>query len=281
MKNLFVAICFFVAFSVSSQYKSDISLLTDNEWINKDLDYIRFHNDTVVYNISNNKQELLFDVEKRKLHIKTSYRVAGEIKYETFEFNIKQLQKDKLVIEPAEKEKDKIAEYRKLEVNPLVKEKQYVFYNRGQLVSRVNFKKITFHSSTCFGLCPSVSVEVNNDGTVFYNGRTYAGLEGNYEGKMDANTLLELKKMLNRSQLYVLDQKWKQLTSPNDQPRYNYIIELTDGRLIQINTNDQHPILDSLSAFFINIHKKASLTKATEKHSFEISTIDNYRVTLN
>ena len=282
MKKVFLVLLVLTSLNITSQTKADSLLLTNNEWVNKDLDYLRFINDTVVYNLNNDKQELLFNINKRKLYFKVTYRSAGEIRNETFEFNIKELQNNRLIIEPSAKDEAKLTQYRKLNVNPLLKEKQYIFYNRGQLISRVNFKKITFHSSTCFGTCPSMSVEVNNDGTVYYNGRSYTGdYSGSFEGKLDAKNLLELRKIINRSQLYVLDQKWKQLTKHNDTPRYNYIVELANGKVIEINTNDQHPILDKLSYYLLSITKKATLVKSEEKHTFATSTIENYRVSRN
>ena len=74
--------------------------------------------------------------------------------------------------------------YRFLNCAPFFKKQQHIFYNRALLISRVKFKKITFHASTCFGTCPSMSVEINDDGTVFYQGRMYTKkMKGNFGEK--------------------------------------------------------------------------------------------------
>lgn len=283
MKKIVTGIFALVFVSAFSQSRSDSLLLTKTEWVTKDLNYLRFFKDSVVYNFDNNKSELLFDLKNKKLTLKVEYRVGGrDLRTEEVDFKIKQLQPNKLVIEPIVANTEAKKAMAKLNPDPLLKDKQYVFYNRGQLIAPVDFKKITFHASTCFGTCPSMSVEVNRDGTVYYQGRIYTKeFTGNFEGKLSQGEMVELHKILNRSQLVTLDQKWKQLSHHNDTPRYNYIVQLNNGEIIQINTNDQHPILDRLSEFLLEIPEKASLAKVTEKHDFATSTIENYRVSQN
>ena len=275
-------LCFVI--NAHAQYKSDSILLTKTEWVTKNLDYLRFFKDSVVYNLDETKQQLMFDLKNKKLSFKVKYFVGGtNIKTEEFNFKIKQLQKNKLVLAPIEKQDDiKKKNYSRLNPGPFLKEEQLVFYNRGELISRVNFNKITFHASTCFGTCPSMSVEVNRDGTVYYQGRIYTGeFKGNFIGKLSAKDFYELRKIVNRSQLKSLDQKWKQKSRPNDTPRYNYIVELNDGGIIEMNTNDQHPILDKLSEYLLNISELTDLVRTNKKHEFTESNIDEYKVTQN
>ena len=284
MKKLLIIFFLGSIFNVNAQYKSDSLLLTKTEWVTKNLDYLRFFKDSVVYNLDETKHQLIFDVKNKKLSFKVKHIVGGtNFKTEEFNFKIKQLQKNKLVLSPIEKQEDiKKKNYSRLNPSPFLKEEQLIFYNRGELISRVNFNKITFHASTCFGTCPSMSVEVNNDGTVYYQGRIYTGeFTGNYIGKLSAKDFYSLRKIVNRSQLKALDQKWKQKSRPNDTPRYNYIVELKDGNIIEMNTNDQHPILDKLSEYFLNIPEIADLVKIKKKHEFAESHIDEYKVTHN
>ncbi|GEM_PF-3487487 len=281
MRNLLFTLVLLTAiFSFAQSSDSSKDLLTNTEWINKDLDYLRFDNDAVIYNFDNNKQEVFFDLENKKLSFKVNYRVGGvDFRTEEFKFKIKELKKDKLILEPiVNKEKKDNSDYKKLDYNLFAKEKQYVFYNRGSLLSKVNFKKLTFHSSTCFGTCPSMSVQINIDGTVYFQGGAYIDdFKGNFEGKLSKNDIYELKKILNRSQLQAINKRWEQKSKPNDTPRYTYIIEVFDGETIEINTNDQHPILDKLSDYLLNIPDKADLNEVPSKHQFDKSRIDLYR----
>ncbi len=279
MKNILFTLTLLTTLTVRAQSKASTNdLLTKTEWINKDLDYLRFDDGSVIYNFDNKKQKVFFNLEYKKLSFKVNYSVGGEFKTEEFEFKIKELKKNKLVIVPIlEKEKRKKGEYRKLDYNLFSKEKQYVFYNRESLLSKVNFKKITFHSSTCFGTCPSMSVQIDVDGTVYYKGKEYADKKGNYKGELSKNDIYQLKKILNRSQLRNVDKNWKQISKHNDTPKYTYIVELFDGETIEINTNDQHPILDKLSNYLLNIKEKVELKKVEEKHKFDKSKIELYK----
>jgi hypothetical protein len=281
MKSLIIVIILCFVININAQSKMDSLLLTETEWVNKDLDYLRFFKDSVVYNLSEAKHQLIFDIENRKLSFKVRYRVGGSgLRTEEFKFKIKELKKDKLVIEPILEKKNR--SYSKLDYSLLSKEKQYIFYNRGHLLSSINFKKITFHTSTCFGTCPSMSIQINIDGTVYFQGRMYTNdYKGNFDGSISKNDIYQLKKILNRSQLADIDKNWVQRSKYNDTPRYNYIIELFDGETIEINTNDQHPVLDKLSKYFMNIPEIANLVKAKERHKFEKSRIDHYKVSQN
>ena len=276
MKNLYLLLMLSVVISVNAQSKASNKILTETEWINKDLDYIRFDNDAVIYNFDNTKQEVQFDLENKSLSFKMNYRLAGDFKTEEFKFKIKEINKNRLVIVPVNSQSNE--SYNKLDASALAKDKQYVFYNRGKLLSKVNFKTLTFHSSTCFGTCPSMSVQINIDGTVFYHGKNYAEPQGNFIGKLTKQDIYELKKILNRSQLSTIDKDWKQKSKRNDTPRYTYIVDLFDGEKIEINTNDQHPVLDKLSDFLLNIDKKVELESASESHDFEKSKLSLYKI---
>ena len=284
MKKLSVLLFLCSILTVNAQYKSDSILLTKTEWVTKNLDYLRFFKDSVVYNLNETKHQLIFDVKNKKLSFKIKYRVGGmDFKTEEFNFRIKELKKNKLIITPIDDlEVLKKKNYSRINADPFINKEKLIFYNRGELLSRVNFKKITFHASTCFGTCPSMSVEVSNDGTINFQGRIYTKeFTGNFIGKLSAKDFYELRKIVNRSQLPALDQKWKQKSRPNDTPRYNYIVELENGKLIEMNTNDQHPILDKLSEYFLHIPEMANLVKTNKKQVFAESNIEEYKVTQN
>jgi len=264
-----------------SQTKSDSLLLTKTEWINRDLDYIRFDTDTVTYSVENKKNNLYFDLGKRSVAFEERFYMGGNgIREESIRFKIKSLDKNKLVIYPIDTKIDLDQEgLRKLEYEHFFNKKSFVFYNRENLMSRLDFKKITFISSTCFGTCPSFSLEINRDGTVFYQGRIYAKkYTGNFTGKLSDKEIYSIRKLMNRSQLLAISKKWKQETRSVDKPRFNYLVELKNGETIEVSTNDQHPILDKLSNYFVNIPEVVELERAKKKHVFEKPEITAYKI---
>ena len=280
MKLLINVFLLLVCCTCFGQSKSDFLLLTQNEWINKDLDYIRFDSDTIVYNIQKKRNDLYFDLGKRTVTFEERFFNGGEAVHERMRFKIKNLDKNKLVVQPLDTKIELDQEgFVKLEYAHFFNKKELVFYNREQLVSRVDFKKITFISSTCFGTCPSFSLEINRDGTVFYQGRIYAKkYTGNFEGKLSENELYKIRKLMNRSQLLTIDKKWSQDSKSVDKPRFNYLIELRNGKTIEVSTNNQHPILDKVSNYFINIPDVVELKRSNEKHTFEKPKINAYKI---
>ena len=281
MKIPISALLLLCTITLFSQSKADYTLLTKTEWVNSNLDYLRFDADTLTYNLANKRSDLYFDLNKRVLSFEKRYFVGGvNQKVESMRFKIKSLDNRKLVIVPIDDKVNLEQEgYLRLDFEPFFKRKEFIFYNRKNAASEVNFKKITFLASTCFGTCPSFSLEINRDGQVFYQGRLYTKkFTGNFIGSLDDNEIFKLRKLLNRSQISSIHNNWKQATKPNDTPRYNYIIELKNGKLIEISTNDQHPILDRLSDYLINITDVAELKKSQKRHSFEKPKVSAYQI---
>jgi len=279
MKNLMLVVLCMCCFSMQGQSNIE-KLLTQTEWVNSDLNYLRFDDSIIVHNFDNIRQEMRYDIDGQKLSLRVDYRVGPDPRSEVFDFKIKEIRKNKLVLAPMNKKEEVENTLKRIKYEPFFKEKQYIFYDRGQLRSTVNLKKITFHSSTCYGICPSLSVEIDIDGTVHYQGRKNTSLHGNYTGKLPAAELLELKKILNRSRIYDLESKWEQKEDSKINPRYNYLIEDYKGNKIELNTNNQHPILDRLADFFTHIETRVELTKTSERYKFDQSATPKYRVLL-
>ncbi len=281
MKFFLNALILLISITSFSQTKSDSLLLVKTEWTNKNLDYIRFDVDTITYNIANTRQDLYFDIGKRTLTMKERFYSGGAgIQEESIRFKIKSLDKNKLVIYPLDAKIDLDQEgMRKLKYESFFTKKEFALYNRENAIEPVDFKKLTFISSTCFGTCPSFSLEINRDGTVFYQGRIYAKkFTGNFKGKLTQKEMIKLHKLINRSRIASIDKRWNQNTKQVDNPRFNYLIELANGKVIEISTNNQHPILDKLSKYFIHIPEVAELVKSNKKHNFQKPEINAYKI---
>lgn len=263
-----------------SFYAQSNSLLKKVEWANGNLDYINFHDNTLEYYIAGQKHTLYYDVSKRSFSIKEKYVMAGIPKEESLTFKIKFLNKNKLVIAPAIKKVDlDKKKYKKLNYQPFFTQKEFIFYNRQNFFKPVNYKKITFKGSTCFGTCPSFTVEVNRDGKVYYQGRIYTkDFTGDFEGQLPMKERVAFIKILNRSQLAKIDKRWTQNRHVTDQPRYNYIVELKNGKKIEINTNDQHPLLNKLSNYFLAMPEKLELKRSEQKHAYVKPSMKGYEI---
>lgn len=277
----FIKIVFLLISVVTYAQSTTHKLLKKTEWANKKLDYINFSDNTLTYNIAGEKHTMLYDVKKRTFSVMERYMESGVIaREEKLTFKIKYLTKDKLVIVPVlKKEEIDKKKFKRLNHKPFYTKKQFVFQNRQNLFSPVNYKKITFHGSTCFGTCPSFTVEINRDGQVYYQGRIYTKeFTGDFEGQLSMKERVKFIKILNRTQLATIDRNWVQSTRVTDKPRYNYIVELKNGEKIEVNTNDQHPLLNKLSDYLLAIPEKLKLKKAEEKHAYVKPSLKGHEI---
>ena len=280
MKTIINTVILLFSLAIFAQ-SSTSSLLTSVEWTNNNLDYINFSKDSLTYNLAGKKHSLLYDLDKMTLSLKEKFMIGGTVeKEEKITFKIKYLNKNKLVIAPIDDRTSLDQEgYSKLDYTPFFNRKEFVFYNRNEMMKRVDYKKITFHGSTCFGTCPSFSVEINRDGKIFYQGRIYTKeYTGNFEGQLSREERITLAKIINRSQIATIDKDWKQNSHVTDQPRYNYIIELKNGKKYEINTNDQHPILDKLSNYLVQIPEKLELKKVKKPYSYAKPSLKGFEI---
>ena len=246
MKPILNTILLLFAITVYGQSRVDSLVLTKTEWTNTDLDYLRFDVDTITYNLAGKRHDMYYALGNKTITFEERFIVGGvDKRKEGVKFKIKQLDKDKLVLTPLDKKVNLDQEgYLKLNYAPFFKKEEYVFYNREKVASGVDFKRITFIASTCFGTCPSFSLEINRDGTVFYQGRIYTKeYTGNFTGIINDDEIYKLRRILNRTQFQNMVDHWEQQTKPVDTPRYNYIVELKNGEKLEVSTNDQHPIL--------------------------------------
>lgn len=71
-----------------------------------------------------------------------------------------------------------------------------------------NIKRIGFYSSICYGTCPSMYLEIDSSGNIYFQGLMYTNKEGNYKGKLRQTQLDSLKSMLNTINLDSVDKKY-------------------------------------------------------------------------
>lgn len=68
--------------------------------------------------------------------------------------------------------------------------------------------KITLQRNPCYGNCPSYSVEVHGDGSVFYEGKSYVALRGHHRGRVPHNNVLELVRIFEQADYYSLPDQY-------------------------------------------------------------------------
>ena len=132
----------------------------------------------------------------------------------------------------------------------------------------LKFSRLHFTSSTCYGKCPVLSIEIDNKGNYFLEGGKYSDpYKGFYKGKLSPNQLDSLNYLLQRSQIRKM-KNWRGAEFNIDTPDYTLFIECGDDRF-SIKTSIFSPHLRDLTDFLVESYKKIALTPDTDKHLFE------------
>ncbi|MBX2931341.1 MAG: hypothetical protein KF781_05275 [Chitinophagaceae bacterium] len=135
-----------------------------------------------------------------------------------------------------------------------------------------HFEKIIFHSTTCYGSCPSLSLEVHADRSTklqrqFYafGGKEIAANSGTFQGSMNKQSFKLLMKTLKNSQ-------YEKLAFPNidccDAPVITIII-YANGKRTYLKSMMPLQEATELIQFLTELTKDINLPTTTEKFEIE------------
>lgn len=125
---------------------------------------------------------------KERIRKSTDYVSGGKI---TYKFLVDSITSDNLTLKPITDETKKLFDNFESQV-----------FSKIQLTrirSQFDWKieRIGFYSTGCYGTCPSMYLEIDTVGNIYFNGRYYTEKEGFYSGKLSANELEIIKSEVN------------------------------------------------------------------------------------
>ena len=141
----------------------------------------------------------------------------------------------------------------------------------------LNFEKIIFHASTCYGSCPKISLEILSNLDIkissefFKNGNEFEKDEnrsGNFYGKLDSQTFEKLKKLIIQSKLTSYNINPSKLLLCCD-GAVKTIIFYNNGKRNYTKAMFEPRLLSELIAFLYEIDTKVNLNKTKETFKFE------------
>ena len=139
------------------------------------------------------------------------------------------------------------------------------------------FEKIIFHTSTCFGSCPVIHLEILKDGTfkldgTYYQSRSYNSKDsirsGNFTGKIKDEDLKELNDLIVKSRITTFEDTKKESMFCCD-GAVKTIILYHNGNRNYFKAMFEPTLVQELIGFLYQIDKKAELTRTDEKFEFE------------
>jgi hypothetical protein len=136
------------------------------------------------------------------------------------------------------------------------------------------FEKIIYHTTSCFGSCPTIDLEIRNDKNVYLKGEFYKEnpmyeidsiKSGQFIGKLNDTLYNELINILQTSNL-------RTLTFPEihgaDAPVTTLIIYY-NGQRKYLKSMFPPTITDKLIEFLYFVNERANLTRTNEKRTIE------------
>ena len=260
MKKLTVVFLFFVCCTAHAQRYN----LDNTKWVDDKLQSLQFFNGNVFLGhieggkFKTDKDTLI--IVSASVNPKTSDTIRQTSKYLISDYDQTAMTLT-LYVEGFDKERGRMIGSRA--------DWSYHFKNLKYAVDpTLKFNRLHFNSTTCYGSCPVLSIEIDNKGDYFLEGGKYSDpYKGFYKGKLSPNQLDSLNYLLQRSQIRKM-KDWRDTEFNIDTPNYTLFVDYGDDSL-SIKTSIFSIHLRDLTDFLVESYKKITLVPDTDKHVFE------------
>jgi hypothetical protein len=148
----------------------------------------------------------------------------------------------------------------------LTRGKKRINYRDRHLVQKasINLEMIKFNSTTCFGKCPSLTLQISKDKKLLFIGRSYAVRQGFYTSTLSDRLYNTLVDILELSELDSL-KMWNQVVF--DAPEFTLVVHY-NGKVKYLKSYFLPAVTDELIRYLLDLPKKVVLE---ETKPFEIS----------
>jgi uncharacterized protein DUF6438 len=141
-------------------------------------------------------------------------------------------------------------------------------YGRAKLLDRhiPDFQEIQFSSGVCLGPCPIINIIIKSNGDIFYQGKSFSELPGNYVGTASQKNINRIRNFLGLYDLNMLESTEKKYRT-TDNPSYALYIKLMDGKEV-IVTGSMSEDYPDLASRFLEFYKYCNLIESDEEIIF-------------
>ncbi|MFD2824451.1 DUF6438 domain-containing protein [Lacinutrix iliipiscaria] len=165
----------------------------------------------------------------------------------------------------------------KLSIDFFKTDSPITFINQKQIIDKsFVFEKLIFHSSSCFGSCPIVHLEISSNRKLKLTGNYYQEnskkkdekRSGNYNGELTQNEYNRLIDLIIKSRITTYGDTDKNANFCCD-GSIKTLVLYHNGKRKYYKAMFTPPLLDELISFLYNIDKEAILTKTRNEFEFE------------
>jgi hypothetical protein len=139
----------------------------------------------------------------------------------------------------------------------------------------INFEKLVFHTSSCYGSCPIIHLQINADRKIKLNAHFYEfgrslvekeEISGNFIGELDVATYNEFINILTQSRINTYNITNDRLCCDGS---VKTIITYFNNKRNYVKTMFAPKILDNLILFLYELNTKVKLVRTNEYFDFE------------
>jgi hypothetical protein len=234
--------------------------LDGERWITKSLGHLYFADKRVYYNfVGYAGTKASYAIKNDTLIMTDIYHTSADNfnkeRREDFKFLIRHIDQNRLYLKAVDPNAIKLAG-----------NNTYEFTNfKNSYDKNIYFSKIYFLSSTCFGDCPQLGIEIWPNGDYHLKAGEHANpYKGDYTGKLSSTQLDSLNFLLRHSELKKMT-NWEQGNQVTDAPNYYFAIDFTNSKKkLSITTNEPPLNIIDLVNFMISSYKKVKLTAVSK-----------------
>jgi hypothetical protein len=227
-------------------------------WVGQHNNYMRIDTDAIRVNYSwtyNGKKHFRARGHKYKFTNDT-LRILEEgfHQNETYEYIVKEFSADKLTLTALNHN------FRTLDFEDSVGRTLQFMSQEKILTDTIRFEKLLFSTTNCYGFCPAMIFEINNNGVLNFKGQKFAVKQGFYQARLSKEILDELSLILSLSEL---DKVENNSLFEIDAPTYTLDIYY-NNKVKYIKTSFVPFVLNKLLNFLINVPQRTELKSMSE-----------------
>ncbi|WPU91166.1 DUF6438 domain-containing protein [Mucilaginibacter sabulilitoris] len=234
--------------------------LDSERWITKSLGHLYFSDKKVYYNFVGfaGIKDHYTIVDDTLIMTDIYHSSADNFKKErrdNFKFLIRHIDQNRAYIKAIETNAIKLAG-----------NSTYEFFNfKNSYDKNIKFAKVYFLSSTCFGDCPQLAIEIWPNGDYHLKAGEHAEpYKGDYTGKLSQGQLDTLNYWLKHSELKKMI-NWEQGNQVTDAPNYYFAIDFVNNKKkLSITTNEPPLNIIDLINFMLSSYKKINLVPVAQ-----------------
>lgn len=254
MKILLILILFLVTKNTFSQQS-----VSEMLWVGDNNEYFLADSNTIRFETFSNRFGNIRIAKAYFIKGDTLKVIENEVKNQTFtsDFLINTVHKNSMTLTPI----NELANNLTNQITLTGAKKKLNFIEINQIYTdTIQFEKIVFNSTTCYGTCPNSTIQIDKKKQVQFFGGEYAIKQGMFRSKVTDAQFSQLIEILKTSELgKIVSNKYTNIDAPTHtiEIYYNNKIKRLKSCMLPFAT-------DRLLAYLLNLPKNIELTESTE-----------------